>query len=141
VLEEIRLFGNYEMHGHKLLQVVLAGQPELEDVLSRPELSQLRQRIALRFRLQPLSRDDVSEYLSHRWKRSGGNQFPFDTAALHSIASLSRGIPRVINAIADHGLMSAYAEGSRHVGASHLAEACRDLAIGPNGLTMPKWAG
>lgn len=128
-LEEIRLLGNLESNGHKLLQIILAGQNELVDRLNLPELWQLKQRIAFRLNLQRLDRDAVEQYVQFRWKKAGGEEFPFDDGALDGIAKWSLGIPRVVNAICDNSLLVAFSETRREVGLEEVEGACQDLDL------------
>lgn len=131
VLEEARLLNNLETPRGKLLQIALVGQPELDEKLDSPGLRQLKQRVAFRCCLQPLNFDETQEYIAWRLKRAGTNgqppQFPPD--ALEAIYSHSRGYPRLINAICENALISAYAKNTRAVSAALVAEACRDLRI------------
>ena len=110
VLEEIRLLGNLENRRGKLLQIVLAGQPEFDRKLDAPSLRQLKQRIALRCTLQPLSADEAVEYIETRITKAGLPQqtiFPRDV--LDQVHVRSQGIPRLINAICDNLLLTAFA--------------------------------
>ena len=115
VLEQIRLLTNLETDQAKLLQIILVGQPELNQVLDRPNLRQLSQRITARFHLLPLSFEETRDYLVHRL-RVGGVQDPiFLGAAVKAIYRRSKGIPRLINLIADRSLLGAYALGRHRV--------------------------
>jgi general secretion pathway protein A len=130
VLEEIRLLGNFESGGEKLLQVVLSGQPELNDLLNRKDLRQFKQRVALRLSIDPLTTSEVEGYLAFRWSTAGGDAphpFPQQTAA--TLARISGGIPRIINALCDNALVAAFSEGARTVTSDHVAEAARVLAF------------
>ncbi len=110
VLEEIRLLGNLENRREKLLQVVLAGQPELDRKLDAPSLRQLKQRIALRCVLRPFSNSEVVEYIETRLARAGmRGETPFPPEVLDQIHVRSQGIPRLINAICDNLLLTAFA--------------------------------
>jgi len=130
LLEEIRLLGNFERSDRKLLQIVLAGQNELTDVLNRHDLRQFKQRIALRVALEPLSAPEIGQYIQFRWsKAGGGNPAPFSAEALVSVARFSQGIPRLINSLCDNALMLALAAGSTNVTAEHLTEASADLCL------------
>ncbi|HEY1754862.1 MAG TPA: AAA family ATPase [Bryobacteraceae bacterium] len=129
VLEEIRLLSNLELPGQKLLQVVLAGQPELIDVLSQPDLRQLSQRISVRLTIDFLRPKEVEEYIALRWSKSAPTPPPFSRAAYADIVSWSRGIPRLVNAICDNALMLVFAETASAVESRHVAEACRDLSL------------
>lgn len=131
VLEEARLLNNLETARGKLLQIALVGQPELDEKLDSPELRQLKQRVAFRCHLRPLNFDEMQEYIAWRLKRAGANGHPpqFPAAALEAIYSYSRGYPRLINAICENALISAYAKGTRIVSAPLITETCRDLRI------------
>jgi general secretion pathway protein A len=109
VLEQVRLLTNLETPKQKLLQIILIGQPELRDILSRSDMRQIAQRITGRYHLEPLSRDDTAAYLKHRMKVAGSQRQIFTPSAIHEIYRWSRGIPRIINVIADRALLAAYA--------------------------------
>ncbi|WP_412841221.1 MSHA fimbrial biogenesis protein MshM, partial [Aeromonas dhakensis] len=111
-LEAIRLFGNLETESSKLLQIVLFGQPELDSRLAKPHLRQLRQRIGFSYCLRPLRFDETRAYLEHRLHISGYRGAPlFGGAALRQLWRASRGIPRLINILAQKCLMLAYGQG------------------------------
>ena len=129
VLEEIRLLGNFESAGEKLLQIVLVGQKELDDVLDREQLKQLKQRIALRFPIEPLPAAEIERYIQHRWTKAGGEEARFSKDAMARISEASQGIPRVINVICDNALIEAFGEGSSRVEAKHVLSVCRDLRL------------
>ncbi|HVX66711.1 MAG TPA: AAA family ATPase [Bryobacteraceae bacterium] len=110
VLEEIRLLGNLENRRGKLLQIVLAGQPEFDRKLDAPSLRQLKQRIALRCMLQPLTPDEAVAYIETRLSKAGmSQQTVFPREVLDQIHVRSQGIPRLINAICDNLLLTAFA--------------------------------
>jgi general secretion pathway protein A len=128
VLEEIRLWSNFEFSDHKLLQIILVGQPELREVLNREDLRQLKQRIALRFTITSLSSTEVEAYMQHRWTRSGAlSPIPVTPEAVALIARASGGIPRVINAICDNALLLAFGRGLTVVAEEQVRIACNDL--------------
>jgi general secretion pathway protein A len=129
ILEEIRLLGNFEAGDRKMLQIVLAGQPELDVALRRKDLRQLKQRIAMRLLIRPLLAEEVSKYIRHRWLRAGGAEPPFTLEALNRIADVSRGIPRIINSLCDTALIAAFADSSYKVKESHVFEAVADLDL------------
>jgi len=130
VLEEIRLLSNFEQADGKLLQIVLAGQTELGDVLNRQDLRQLKQRIAVRLAIHPLSPSDVEHYIQHRWQKAGATKpHPFQAEAVVRVAQCSRGIPRLVNVLCDNALMLAYGEGSATIGLSQIDEVARDLDL------------
>ncbi len=112
VLEQLRLLTNLETSERKLLQIVLIGQPELRDVLARPELEQLAQRVIARFHLDALSEAETAQYIAHRLSVAGHTgALPFDAAALKRIHTLARGVPRRINLLCGRALLGAFAEG------------------------------
>jgi general secretion pathway protein A len=117
VMEQVRLLSNLETNSHKLIQIVLAGQPELDQRLSRPELRQLRQRITVRYHLPALTESEVTSYISHRLKTAGADesQVQFADKAIEAVYKYSRGIPRMINAVCDSSLMAAYVGSTRIV--------------------------
>ena len=112
VLEQIRLLTNLETNDEKLLQIILIGQPELTEKLSRPELRQLNQRITARYNLQPLNVDETGAYIKHRLEVAGlkGGVSLFETSAVRRIHNLTRGIPRLINVLCDRSLLGAYGQ-------------------------------
>lgn len=130
-LEELRLLGNLETDKNKLLQIVLVGQPELEQKLDRPELLQLKQRVALRCRLEPVNIDEVGSYIDSRLQTIGRRSADvFDPEAIEKIALYSKGVPRLINIICDNALLIAYAVSKFKVSADMVDEAADDLLIG-----------
>jgi type II secretory pathway predicted ATPase ExeA len=130
MLEEIRLLSNLETDTQKLLQIVLMGQPELERKLDQPELRQLKQRVALRCRLDPLPSNEVGEYISARLKAVGYSRKDlFHGSAVEKIAAHSRGIPRIINIICDNALLIAFAASKKTVSAATIDEVARDLRL------------
>lgn len=129
-LEEIRLLGNIQTDEHKLLQILLVGQNELNARLNLPEMWQLKQRVAFRLSLNRLDREAVEEYIRFRWSKAGGGEvLPFDESALDAIAKWSTGIPRVINAICDNALMLALSESTRTLQLEHIQLVCQDLHL------------
>lgn len=137
-LEELRLLGNLETDKHKLLQIVLVGQPGLERKLNQPELLQLKQRVVVRCRLQPVATDEVGAYIESRLQTIGHTSADlFDPEAIEKIAFYSKGIPRLINIICDNALLNAYAASQFKVSAAMIEEAADDLVIG-NGRIEPE---
>ena len=126
-LEEIRLLSNLETRNDKLLQIVLFGQPELDDYLRRPNIRQLRERITHSFRLEPLDAEEIHEYLMYRM-RAAGYRGPdlFSTATIKYIARASAGLTRRINLIADKALLAAFSENTHTVKLTHIEAAVRD---------------
>src|SRR6266478_6076524 len=130
LLEEIRLLHNLETASEKLLQIVLAGQPELEDKLKRPELRQLRQRITLRCSTRPLALAESRGYITERLRISGAMGDPiFTSDAMDAVHFYSQGIPRVINLLCEHALINAYAEHFRPVPARMVQEAAQGFFL------------
>jgi len=115
-LEQVRLLTNLETPTQKLLQIILLGQPELREMLARPELRQLTQRITARYHLTPLDRDETEAYLRHRMAVAGCSRMPFSRLGLRALYQRSGGIPRLINIIADRALMAGYAREQSVIG-------------------------
>ena len=111
----MRLLTNLETSTHKLLQIILIGQPELRELLDRSELRQLAQRITGRYHLNPLSKQETHEYVGHRLRVAGAAGEIFTSAALREVYRLSSGIPRVINVCCDRALLGAYTLETRKV--------------------------
>jgi general secretion pathway protein A len=130
LLEEVRLLGNLENRAQKMLQLVLAGQSDLATILNRDDLQQLKQRVAVRLTLRPLTRPEVTEYVRYRWVRAGGSRdLPFTPAALELVERFSHGIPRVVNAICDGALLSVFGEEGSMVEPRHVIQSCTDLDL------------
>jgi type II secretory pathway predicted ATPase ExeA len=110
LLEEIRLLTNLETSSEKLVQIVLSGQPELEDKLYHPSLRQLRQRVSLWCRTQPLSEEETQAYIMDRLRIAGATRPVLASEAVELVYSYSKGIPRLINLICEQALICAYAE-------------------------------
>lgn len=128
LLEQVRLISNLETDDRKLLQIVLMGQPELRERLNDPCLRQLRQRITVRFHLSPLKVAEVGHYLRHRIHMSGGNGTPYFTdPALWRIYCYSKGIPRLVNALADKCLLAGYVQQTVKIGFGTVGRAIREL--------------
>jgi len=128
VLEAVRMLSNFEIPGTKLIQILLAGQPQLADKLARRELVQLRQRISILSRLAQFSAGETADYIEHRLKVAGHEGNPLFTAdALAIIHSRSDGIPRNINNLCFHALSLGFANGQKLIDASILNEVLEDL--------------
>jgi len=127
VLEQVRLLTNLETNTQKLLQIILIGQPELRELLSRNELRQLAQRITGRYHLNPLSRDETTAYVRHRLRVAGATTDIFAAAALNEVFRLSRGVPRVINVICDRALLGAYSLDRHRVTATLVRNAAAEV--------------
>jgi len=129
-LEEVRLLLNFETPREKLLQIVLAGQPELETKLKRHELRQLRQRITVRCRTSPLTLEQTYGYVQQRLRVAGANGTPiFEPDAIGSVHIYSRGIPRVINVLCEHSLVNACADSVNSVSSTAVEHAARDCQL------------
>ncbi len=144
VLEQLRLLTNLETAERKLLQIVLIGQPELRDMVARPELEQLAQRITARYHLGALSLAETQHYIRHRLSVAGPSAAaPFSSAALARIHALSGGVPRRINLLADRALLGAYAQGQQRAERQTVDQAAREVfgaAARPVRAWRP-WAG
>jgi len=126
-LEQVRLLTNLETAKHKLLQMVLLGQPELRQLLHRQSLRQLAQRITARYHLAPLSEKETMAYVRHRMQVAGASQNPFKRSALKALYQRSGGVPRLINIIADRALVGAYARESQQVNAGLVHAAANEV--------------
>jgi type II secretory pathway predicted ATPase ExeA len=130
-LEELRCLGNLETAKDKLVQIVLAGQVELEQKLDQPALRQLKQRVVLRSRLEPVAHSEVKLYMDSRLQVIGHTtEKLFDPAAIEKIALYSTGIPRLINIICDNALLIAYAASEQKVSAAMIDEVAEELSLG-----------
>ena len=145
VLEQLRLLTNLETHERKLLQIILIGQPELRDLLARPDLEQLAQRVVARCHLGALTEAETAKYVSHRLAVAGHTgALPFDAQGLRLIHGISRGVPRRINLLCDRALLGAYTLGRHRVDRGVLEQAARevfDAASGPaaGGRSRRRW--
>lgn len=128
LLEQVRLLSNLETHDRKLIQIVLIGQPELRAKLNDPALRQLRQRITIRYHLGSLSEDETRRYLEHRMTVAGSRGTPvFEPAAVAGIHRYSKGIPRLVNALADKALLAGFVYRTDRITAKLVAQAEREL--------------
>jgi type II secretory pathway predicted ATPase ExeA len=145
LLEEIRLLANIETDDDKLVSVIIAGQPELIDRLNDVSLRQLKQRIALRCELRPLTLQETAVYIAGRIRAAGGvDARVFTREAVELIYERARGIPRTISVISDNALLGGFAAGRRPVNSQIVHDVCRDFDIRPpaesgpdGGLTGP----
>ncbi|MCX7173923.1 MAG: AAA family ATPase [Proteobacteria bacterium] len=142
-LEEIRLLSNLETNHHMLLQLVLFGQPELNEILSRPNMRQLKERITHNFALEPMVRNDIDGYIDFRM-RAAGYHGPkiFSDSSVKLITGASLGLTRRINIIADKSLLAAFAENTHQISPRHIHAAIRDAEFGD--FRPPRtrlWAG
>ena len=130
MLEEVRLLSNLETPSSKLLQIMLVGQPELNQVLARPELRQLRQRIVLRHQLRPFDEKDLGAYIDERLTLAGyTGKGIFKRSALKEIFDVTGGVPRVVNIVCDSALLAGYARGKTLLGSDVIREVARDLQL------------
>ena len=135
-LEEIRLLSNLETAHHKLLQIVLFGQPELDDNLNLPQMRQLKERITHGFKVPPLDQKDIPEYLMFRM-RAAGYHGPniFSAGAIKLITAASQGITRRINVLADKALLAAFSENTHNILPKHIKAAIEDSEFAPPAST------
>jgi MSHA biogenesis protein MshM len=138
-LEALRLLTNLETEKRKLLQIVLFGQPELNQNLTLNSIRQLAQRITFSYHLGPLTRDDLDYYLAHRLRIAGftGSRL-FSQGAVRTLFARTKGVPRLVNILAHKGLMLAYGQGTQQVSARHIAAAAADT-LGP-ARPWTRWA-
>ena len=140
VLEEVRLLTNFETSSEKLLQIVLCGQPELERKLGQPQVRQLRQRITLRSKTYPLKAEEIQNYVAGRLRVAGWEgQTIFSAEALRTIHEYSHGIPRVVNLLCEHALISGFADQKAVIGPEIVMELVKEFEldiIGPVALPV-----
>ena len=139
-LEQIRMLSNLETEQEKLIQIVLVGQPELQEILASPTLRQINDRIMLRYHLEPINRENVRHYIEHRLSVAGvDGQLSFDDGAFEQIYEFSRGYPRRINALCDRALLVAYTENSRRIEKKTILNAMNDMNASymTGGQTVP----
>ena len=138
VLEEIRMLTNLETSTEKLLQIVLSGQPELEEKLKLPQLRQLRQRIMLRCKTGPLSREQTHDYIAERLRIAGASgELIFSPKAVETVHLYSLGIPRVINLLCEHSLINAYVEQERPISARIVEDVAHEFQLDEVEPTAP----
>jgi general secretion pathway protein A len=131
VLEQMRLLTNLETSQRKLLQIILLGQSELAEMLARPELRQLAQRIIARYHLGPLAKQEIADYVRHRLGVAGTQRKLFPDALMNSLYRLSGGTPRVINVLCDRALLGAYVQAKERVDHATLKQAAREVFHSP----------
>jgi len=129
-LEQVRLLTNLETATDKLLQIILLGQPELRELLARPSLRQLAQRITARYHLAPLAASETARYVRHRIRVAGAPRCPFSAAALRTLHHVSGGVPRLINIIADRALMAGYARETERITPALVRRAAAEVVVG-----------
>ena len=127
VLEQLRLLTNLETSRRKLLQIILLGQPELREMINRPQMSQLAQRVTARYHLGPLDREEIAAYIQHRLQVAGCDRRLFPPAAVKPICELTSGIPRLINLVCDRSLLGAYTQKKAQVDAAIVRQAAREV--------------
>ncbi len=127
VLEQLRLLTNLETNERKLMRIILLGQPELETMLSQPELRQLEQRITARYHLGPLDRSELGAYVSHRLAVAGRSEPVFSPRVIANLYRKTHGIPRLINVICDRAMMGAYVKSKRKVNGAILNKAAKEV--------------
>ena len=138
VLEQLRLLTNLETNTKKLLQVILIGQPELQQLLQRRDLRQLAQRITARYHLLPLNKQEVAQYLKHRLSVAKCFREIFDKSAVNAIHKTCKGIPRLMNLLAERSLMNAYNSNNAVVNRKMVLQAAYD-ALGDEFEVIPWW--
>jgi general secretion pathway protein A len=134
VLEELRLLSNVNSERDLILQVLLVGQPELREKLSRPEMIQFAQRVSVDFHLKPLDRTETHAYVRHRLEVAGGAPALFAADAIELVHARTKGVPRLVNQLCDFGLLYAFADGRRTIDADLIAQVLRDRG---NGVALP----
>ncbi|MBW3568446.1 MAG: AAA family ATPase [Proteobacteria bacterium] len=127
VLEQVRLLTNLETAKTKLLQILLIGQPELRDLLARPELRQLAQRVTARYHLEPLQREELGAYVNHRLGIAGARAPLFGMAAIKAVWKFSEGIPRRANILCDRALLGAWSAELREVTPRLIRQAAQEI--------------
>jgi general secretion pathway protein A len=127
VLEILRLLSNLETATHKLLHILLVGQPELLETLAQKSQRQLNQRVVARFHLLPLEKTDIANYVNHRLHHAGANREIFENSAMTALYKLTKGVPRLINLICHHALLAAYATGVKTVSAKLVKRAAKEI--------------
>jgi general secretion pathway protein A len=138
-LEQVRLLTNLETATTKLLQIILIGQPELRELLDKPELRQLAQRITGRYHLNPLSAEESAAYVKHRMRVAGATAEVFTPTALREIHRLSGGVPRIINVVCDRALLGAFTQEDHRVGGALVRQAASEVYGRPVPAPWLKW--
>lgn len=133
ILEQVRLLTNLETPKQKLLQIILIGQPELRTLLAQPNMRQLAQRVTGRYHLEPLILDDSIKYIEHRLKVAGASGGIFTPSAVREIYRQSKGVPRLINVVADRALLAAYTQDTRHIDRRLVRRAAAEVYGQPRG--------
>lgn len=129
LMEDIRVLSNIELQDRKLINIFFVGQQEFNTILSAPQNRALAQRITVRYHISPLDKEEVGKYITHRLKVAGSAQKLFTTAAIEEVFQFSGGIPRLINILCDHALLTGYARGSKEVDDRIVKECAEELRI------------
>ena len=137
LLEEIRLLTNLETSSEKLLQIVLSGQPELEEKLRDPCVRQLRQRVAVWCRTRALTGEETKAYIAERLRIAGATEFVLAPDAVQLVHRCSRGIPRLINLICEHAMITAYVEQMKPIPSCIVESVCSELELLQPPLLIP----
>ncbi|MBI4597974.1 MAG: AAA family ATPase [Candidatus Omnitrophica bacterium] len=129
MLEEIRMLSNLETDKHKLIQIILVGQPQLRELLAQPALEQLRQRIGVRYHISPLDRDEVATYLEHRLRIAGSDgSLEWTPEGVEEVYRCSKGTPRLINQLGDRCLLACYLAETKRVDADVVQRSYQELS-------------
>ena len=132
VLETLRLLSNLETNTHKLLHILLVGQPELLEILGQNKLRQLNQRVVSRFHLLPLDKTEIANYINHRLHHAGAGGAIFDTNCVDTLFKLTKGVPRLINLICHQALLAAYSTGAKTVSAKLVKLSSKEILVDLN---------
>ncbi|NLN39732.1 MAG: AAA family ATPase [Smithella sp.] len=139
LLQEVRLMTNLETAKHKLLHVILLGQPELTQILNKTEFRPLKQRITVRYHLSPLDLDETKQYVSYRLKRAGSRNITvFTNSAVKEIYRFSGGIPRLINIICDNALLTGFSSEQKRINREIIRKTAKEMDISPPGKSKIK---
>jgi general secretion pathway protein A len=137
LLQEVRLLTNLETAKYKLLHVILLGQPELNQTLAEPQFRPLKQRIAIRYHLRPLTLKESKKYILYRLKRAGSRDLSiFDNSAIKEIFRYSQGIPRLINVVCDNALLTGFSREQNRIGKDIIKSVISDIEI----KQKPSWS-
>jgi general secretion pathway protein A len=141
LLQQVRLLTNLETSKNKLLYVILLGQPELKDTLEKPHFRPLKQRIAVRYELRPLTLKETKDYIIFRLKKAGSRSINlFDNEAVKQIYEYSKGIPRLINIVCDNALLTGFSTDEPRIGGKIIRDVVRELEGGKDvGKKKTRW--
>ena len=129
LMEDIRVLSNIELHDRKLINVFFVGQQEFNNILMTPQNRALAQRITVRYHIEPLNQDETELYIQHRLKLAGGKRMLFKKSSIPEIFSFSNGIPRLINIICDHSLLTGFSQGKKQIDDAIVRECAVELQI------------